>query len=293
MLKATIIDAKIWKGVIEAISTIIEETTIKADDEGLRLTAFDQSRICLIHLQLNKNLFSEYECKESAKFRVTLEDLVKINKRASAGDEITLIHDPKTNQLTIKMVRENPKSTRQFKLGLQKVEEDEEAVDISDLNLELTGKVELDPSLFDEAIKDAEIYSDDLQIKVTPAKELIFQTEGDMGEMQYELSENSLDTIEVTSGAEAKYAIQYLKKIFKVMSVSSSSVMEMGNQSPVRFTFKIEGTLNEQLSEFGQIVYFLAPKVEGEDFDEDLGEEGYDDDFEEEFDEDFDFDEEL
>ncbi|MHA1733049.1 MAG: proliferating cell nuclear antigen (pcna) [Promethearchaeota archaeon] len=292
MLKASIVDAKIWKGVVEAISTIIEETTINADEDGLKLTAFDQARICLIHLELKKDLFDSYECDESVKFRVTLEDLVKINKRASATDKITLIHDPKTNQLNIKMTREKPKSTRQFKLGLQKVESEEEKIDISDLNLELSGKVELDPGLFDEAIKDAEIYSDDLEIRVTPNKELVFATEGDMGEMQYELGEDSLFNIEVSGEANAKYAIQYLKKIFKIMAVSSSSVMEMGNQSPVRFNFKIEGKVNENPVEFGEIVYFLAPKVEGEDFDDGLGEEGYDD-FGDEFDDDLDFDEEL
>lgn len=292
MLEATIIDAKIWKGVIEAIATIIEETTITADDDGLKLTAFDQSRICLIHLDLNKNLFNPYSCPDAVKFRVALEDLVKIGKRAAANDNITLSHDPQKNQLLLKMRREKPKSTRQFKLGLQKVEEEEENIDVNDLNLELTGLVEIDPGLFDEAIKDAEIYSDDLEIQVLEDNQLVFAAEGDMGEMEYELGADSLDKIETKGDSKAKYALQYLKKIFKIMSVSSTSVMEMGNQSPVRFTFTIEGEIDGNHTEFGKIVYFLAPKVES-DLEEDYGEAGYEDDFEEFDEEDLDFDDEF
>jgi hypothetical protein len=106
--------------------------------------------------------------------------------------------------------------------------------------------------LLDEAIKDAEIFAEVLQIKSD--KILQFSAEGTMGDMQYDVEPEELISHEFTAATDGSFAIVFLKNILKIVSITSQVAISLKSESPVRMHFSI---LNQS-----SITYYLAPRVE-------------------------------
>jgi proliferating cell nuclear antigen len=254
MFKAKLKDSKMLKGIFEAVSAIISETRLKIDPaKGLTMTAMDGSHICLVSLTLNKEDLDEFQSDQNYELGINLEDLVKIIKRSSANDEITFSHDPKDKKLIIEMKPENGKKARKFTISLIDI-------DVEEINMDSLNNMQFDNScafsldLLDEAIKDAEIFSEVLQVKVKD--KMSFSTEGSIGDMEYVLEKDELSESNFTTESEGSFAIQFLKSILKISSVAKTVKMNLKSEAPLKMHFK--------LLEKSEILYFLAPRVEEE-----------------------------
>lgn len=252
MFKAKLKDSKIVKGIFEAVSSIISETRLKVDPaKGLFMTAMDGSHICLVNLLLKKEDLDEFSSDQPYELGINLEDLVKIIKRSGANDEITFSHDPKEKKLIIEMKPENGKKARRFTISLIDI-------DVEEINMESLNGMQFDNSCtcnidyLDEAIKDAEIFSEVLQVKVKD--KLIFSTEGSIGDMEYVLEKDELSEVNFTVESEGSFAIQFLKSVLKISAVSKIIQMNLKSEAPLKMHFK--------LLDHSEILYFLAPRVE-------------------------------
>lgn len=252
MFKATLKDSKIVKGIFEAVSLIISEAKIRVGPTtGMQMTAMDGSHICLVDLFISKDDLDGFECDEEYELGINVEDLVKIIKRANPNDIITLIYTADVKKIQILLKSEDSKKTRKFTISLYDI--DNEEIDMNKINaMEFPNKCDLNIGIIDEAIKDAEIYSEILVVRVN--KNLIFSTEGTLGDMEYVLDENELKKFNFTVKSEGNYAIQFLRNIVKIGSVSQNVSMSLDDKAPLKSVFKI--------LKFSQIQYFLAPRVE-------------------------------
>jgi proliferating cell nuclear antigen len=252
MFKAKLKDAKKVKGIFEAVSAIIDNTRLKVDpDIGLSMTAMDGSHICLVSLNLKKEDLDEFEADQKYELGMNLDDFVKVIKRSGAGDQITLSHDPKEKKLIIELKPENGKKTRTFTVSLIDIDADE--INMDSLNaMVFDNTCSFDLDYLDEAIKDAEIFSEVLVIKAQ--EKLIFSTEGSIGDMKYELEKDELKDAKLEAESEGNFAIQFLKSILKVSAVSKEVKMALKSEAPAKMEFKI--------LENSSILYFLAPRVE-------------------------------
>ncbi|MHA1584726.1 MAG: proliferating cell nuclear antigen (pcna) [Promethearchaeota archaeon] len=256
MFKAKINDSRIVKGIFEAVSAIISETLLKVNKEGITLTAMDLSHICLVSLTLKKEDMDEFETDQDYELGINLEDLVKIIKRSGAQDAITLSHDPKDKKLVIEMVPESGKKARKFTMSLIEIEGEE--INMESLEgMEFENKCVLDLKFIDEAIKDAEIFSEVLQVQVKDGERLNFSTTGNIGDMNSDLEKDQLISADFTGDSNGIFAISFLKNILKVSAISNQAEIALKSESPLKLAFKI---LNAS-----KILYFLAPRVEEED----------------------------
>ena len=57
-----LINNSIFKTIFESVASIIDEVTLIADKDGLRMRALDKSHITFISLDLEYSLFDEYQC---------------------------------------------------------------------------------------------------------------------------------------------------------------------------------------------------------------------------------------
>jgi proliferating cell nuclear antigen len=252
MFTAKVKDSKVVKGIFDAVSAIITETRLKVDPKfGITMTAMDGSHICLVSLTLKKEDMDEFTSDKIYELGINLEDLVKIIKRGGAKDEITLSHDPKEKKLVIEMKTEGAKKARKFTIALIDIE-------VEDINLESLNEMQFDNKcifdlgILDEAIKDAEIFSEVLQIKAE--EKLVFSAEGTMGDMEYVLEKEELEKAEFGAKSDGSFAIQFLKSILKITTIASKVEVSLKSESPVKMEFNL---LNHS-----KILYFLAPRVE-------------------------------
>lgn len=264
MFKFKLENSKILRGIVEALASIIDETLFVVSPNELMIRAMDPSRICLLQLTMGKDDFEVFECKEEQKVGLNLEDLDKILKRSSAGDSVELTFEPKNRKFKIQMKEEGKSKTRTFTLG-------ELEIELEDIPMENLLKIEYDadwamgPSFLVEAIKDAEIYSEILTINADENKGLVFSSVGQIGEMEYELATDELDESNIKGSSKGSYSLQFLKSILKIDNITEKLTVSLKDDHPLKLVFTIleGGTLN----------YFLAPRVEEVEFeDEDMDE---------------------
>ena len=252
-------ESKTLKGVVETLSGIIDETVIIVTPEALIFTAMDPSRICLLKLTLKKENFDEFKNTGTYKLGICLGDLDKIMKRATANDTLTLTYDHDAQKVKMTMERGKLKRKRTFSLSLLDLDQEEIPFD-NLLKIEYASKMKLNPNIIAEAIKDAEIYSEILSLKVSE-NGILFNSFGQIGEMNYELSLDEIEEHNINEAGEGSYSIAFLKSILKLSTITKELEVSLKTDHPIKMVFTLEND--------DEVLYFLAPRVEQEDIDVD------------------------
>ncbi|OLS13396.1 MAG: DNA polymerase sliding clamp [Promethearchaeota archaeon CR_4] len=258
MFSAKMQDSKILKGMIDAVSAIIDETYFVADEKGLNLTAMDESHICLMSMNLPKDLFDGgYECKTQVKLGINLEDMTKIMKRAGASDAIEFKHQKESEKFQVQM---KGRGTRTFSLRLVDIDE-EKIPPTAELDVQFDAKVTLDVDILDQAIKDAEIYQDTLQVQINKDG-VKFSAEGEVGDIEYQLDQDHLESADIQKGGRGVFSLSFLKNILKISTITDKVTLNIAENAPLKFEFEIANPNNQAR---GKVTYFLAPRVEEEE----------------------------
>src|SRR6267143_1738397 len=98
MFKATMNDARLFRNLIGAISSLIEEADFNATPEGIKLRSMDPSHIAMVDFEWPKTAFDTYECSTPTRLRLSVSN--EMDKGSDAILEIDLRPetDPKTGQ---------------------------------------------------------------------------------------------------------------------------------------------------------------------------------------------------
>ena len=257
-------NSRILKGIVETLASIIDETEFRVTPKEFTISAMDPSRICLLKLSIKKDNFDDYKCSKDSKVGLNLDDLDKILKRSTANDAVEIDFNEKDQKIKIKMQREGTSRTRTFSLALLDIDIEEIPMD-NLLNIEYSSKWVIDPDFLVEAIKDAEIYSEILNMKSIEDQGLVFSSTGQIGEMNYELELDELIETDITGTSSGAYSLTFLKAILKISSITEKLEISLKTDHPLKMMFN--------LLEGGELFYFLAPRVEEAEFeDEDMDE---------------------
>jgi len=248
------------KGIVETLASIIDETEFRVTPKEFTISAMDPSRICLLKLSIKKENFDEYKCSKDSKVGLNLDDLDKILKRSALNDSVEIDFKEVDQKIKIKMQREGVSRTRTFSLALLDIDIEEIPMERL-LEIEYPSKWVMEPDFLVEAIKDAEIYSEILNINASEGQGLVFSSSGQIGEMVYDLSEDNLLESNLSGSNTGAYSLTFLKAILKIASITEKLEISLKTDHPLKMDF--------DLLEGGELNYFLAPRVEEEEFDED------------------------
>lgn len=244
--------SKIMKSSIETIASIIDETKFTITKKELRIEAMDPSRICLLRLTIKKQDFDEFECSENLAICLNLGDLDKILKRCSNNDTIMFKYSSDSRKIKIQMKREDAKRARTF--SLSELQAEIEDIPFENLmNIEYSTRFKILPDILIEAIKDAEIYSEILNVKTTEDQGLIFSSIGQIGEMEYNIEPEDLIEENLTGREQSAYSLTFLKNILKIANITETLEISMKTDHPLKMDFL--------LLEGGELSYFLAPRA--------------------------------
>ncbi len=253
-------NSRILKGIVETLASIIDETEFRVTPKEFTISAMDPSRICLLKLSIKKENFDEYKCSKDSKVGLNLDDLDKILKRSALNDSVEIDFKEVDQKIKIKMQREGVSRTRTFSLALLDIDIEEIPMDRL-LEIEYPSKWVIEPNFLVEAIKDAEIYSEILNINATEGQGLVFSSSGQIGEMVYDLNEDDLIESNLSDTSTGAYSLTFLKAILKIASITEKLEISLKTDHPLKMDF--------DLLEGGELNYFLAPRVEEEEFNED------------------------
>jgi len=251
LFKLSILDVKLLRDVLTAISTLIDEGTFNISPEGIKLRSMDPSRVAMVDFSMQKSAFDEYASDQDAKVCVNLSELLKLLKRAKRDETLEISLDESASQLIV-VIR--GKYTRTFRMPTLEVSEEE----VPTPNVTFNAKVTLTTDGLKQSLEDVALVSDHVRIE-TDGEKFLMSAKGDIMGADIELQKGSdaLLSLEVKEPCKATYPLSYLSDIVKAASATSEVVdLEFSTDMPVRLDFKQPYD--------GSLIYYLAPRIEVE-----------------------------
>ncbi|MCK7510278.1 MAG: hypothetical protein MZV70_43685 [Desulfobacterales bacterium] len=88
----------ILKGIVDVVSTLIDEAKFKIGDNGIQLKAVDPAHVAMIDLTLSKDAFEQYSAAETD-LGLDLEKLKEVIRLSKSGDLIEMRQDEERGRL--------------------------------------------------------------------------------------------------------------------------------------------------------------------------------------------------
>ena len=251
MFKASVSDAKLWKNLLAAISTLIEEADFNATPDGIKLRSMDPSHVAMVDFEWQKTAFEEYTCQEPTKIRVNIASMLKLLKRVGSDEILEMFYDEKTRRLNLTL---KGKMMRKFTMPTLDPAQEE----VPTPKITFNSKVKLTTSTLRDIIDDVQAVSDNVRLETTPEKlTAAATTELSSAIIELEKTSEMLIELDVKEPSKATFNLNYLSEITKAGASTSEIVtVEFSTNMPIRLEFDIP--------QQGRLSYYLAPRIEAE-----------------------------
>jgi proliferating cell nuclear antigen len=251
VFKASVGDAKLWKNLLAAISTLIEEADFNATPDGIKLRSMDPSHVAMVDFEWQKTAFEEYSCEEPTKIRVNIASMLKLLKRVGSDEILEMLYDEKTRKLNLTL---KGKMMRKFTMPTLDPAQEE----VPTPKITFSSKVKLTTSTFRDIIEDVQAVSDNVKLETTSEKLIAAATtELSSAIIELEKASEMLIELDVKEPSKATFNLNYLSEITKAGASTSEIVtVEFSSNMPIRLEFDIP--------QQGRLSYYLAPRIEAE-----------------------------
>ncbi len=253
-MKASLVDATIFKGCVEAVANLVEEGVFCFTEEGLRLRAMDPSQISMVSLFIPKDVFTEYEVNGEEKLGVNIDYLSNILSRAKKEERLEMWSDEAHLVISLK----GEKRARTFKIKLLDLGEGLSKEPQVPHNAH--AKIVVDA--LKQVLKDAHLMSPYVQICVNP-QALLFSVKAEQADMVAEFDKDApeIASLECDTVVKETFNLEYLEDMVK--ACPNSEIVELhlgiepnsGKHLPLKLVYSIGGAT---------ITYYLAPRIEEE-----------------------------
>jgi len=233
------------KDSINVMAKLAVETTFEVTTESLSTAVMDPANVAMIIYKLHNAACVEYTITEQFKFKLNLNQLNDILKKAKKED-ILIIQDSGNNIEVIMRASYD----RKYKIPMIEIEEKETKAPVLDFKETLI----LDSKVFKDVIKNHEEISDSVKF-IGGGEEFITESVNDLNqELKIPLKDIK---IEKSENSTCKYSAEYLIKMVEGAKCADEVVIEFGKDWPLRLSY-----INYDKYE---LRFFLAPKVENEE----------------------------
>lgn len=248
MFKITLENADLLKNSIPIIAEIIDEGVFSIDPKGLSLVSPDRSMIAMVDFHLLSTAFEDFKVTGENHIGLNLANMVAVIKRIRTGEKVVLSKEDGSNILEIVM---KGKGTRKFEIPLLNISSEKPPLD----QLKFMSKIEMDSSVLEEGITDADIVDDSVVFETEPHFFKMW-AKGDVNSSQLELKkgEEGIGKIETSEPVRSRYPLEYLKKMIKAAKFSDKVLLEYANDYPLKLVFKDIDKIH--------LSFVLAPRVE-------------------------------
>jgi DNA polymerase III sliding clamp (beta) subunit (PCNA family) len=284
----------LFKDTIDCVASIIKEIEMIVTPNGMSMTSMDLSHICLVALTLAKEDFDTYkvdfssveipeeieddedldedddlvdlddddyeeeEFVPSISLGIGIENLAKILKRIKPKESVSLTKLETEKKVTITLKGE--KKSRNYNLALIDLQGREINLDtLNALEYKSIGKTKTE--VLDEAIKDAELFSEVLSIG-TQNNTFIFESAGTIGDFSEEVDKEFVSFEKYEDLKSGHYAISFLKNIVKSKSIIDDITIKYSRtiigDEEISSALCIRGGFLEN----SELLYYLAPRIE-------------------------------
>ena len=247
MFKAEI-RADTLKGLVNVISTLIDEVKFTISPEGITIKAVDPAHVAMIELNIEAGAFESYEADQT-EIGLDLDKVKDVLKLSSSGDIISMEQDEGYGRLIFKVGN----ITRRMNL-----------VETSSMNdpkvpqLDLSSSIEVPVSELQRGIKASENISDHIALTIT-SDYFELACEGDTDSVNLKLEKSQLSALSIDDKDKccSLFPLDYFSNIIKAVPSDASIKIELDNDYPVMLNFALADGK-------GAVEYLLAPRIESD-----------------------------
>jgi proliferating cell nuclear antigen len=233
------------KGMVNIISTLIDEVKFNIKPEGMTLKAVDAAHVAMIEMNITQAAFESYSAEET-EIGLDLDKVKGVLKLAGSGEIIKMEQDDATGKLIFKVGN----ITRRMSL-----------IDTTGMNdpkvpqLNLTANIAVPIEELQKGIRAVESISDHITLKAGP-EFFELSCEGDTDSVSLKL-DSSAAKIDTETNVCSMFPPEYMANIIKAIPAGTEVNIELDNDYPVKFVFSLaNGAVN--------VDYLLAPRIESE-----------------------------
>ena len=252
LFKVRMINARLWKNLLNAIATLVDEANFDANDQGITLRAMDPSHVAMVDFEWPSEMFDEYTCDTSLKLCININEMLRLLRRVNADESLVLELDDKTAQLTMIL---KSKYLRTFKMNTLEALSEE----VPSPKITFQSSVKITTNSIRDAINDAAAVSDYIIFQSSDT-EFTMQASGDVGSVEIVIEKDSEELLglDVQENSRAMFGLNYLSDMVKAASsVSDIVTIDFSTNMPLR--------LNFELPHQGKLQYYHAPRIKSND----------------------------
>ncbi|HNX48192.1 MAG TPA: proliferating cell nuclear antigen (pcna) [Methanomassiliicoccales archaeon] len=236
----------ILKGIVDVVSTLIDEAKFKIGENGIQLKAVDPAHVAMIDLTLGKDAFEQYSAAETD-LGLDLEKLKEVIRLSKSGDLIEMRQDEERGRLVLMVGN----VTRRMNLVSTEGMSDPKVP-----NLTLPARITVTVDELQRGIKAAESISDHVALNAnTEGFEMV--SDGDTDSVSLKLPKALLVDLQCSESIRSLFPMDYFSTIIKAIPSGTNVSVNLGNDLPVRLDFDIAGGK-------GSVRYLLAPRIEND-----------------------------
>jgi proliferating cell nuclear antigen len=240
------IKSETLKGVVDVVSTLVDEAKFNIDADGIELKAVDPAHVAMVDLKVQKSAFEEFSADET-ELGVDLDKIKDVLRLSRAGDIIEMEQDEAKNRLVLHVGN----ITRRMNLV--------DTAGMSDPkvpNLNLPAKMTVTSDELQKGIRAAESVSDHIALNATPEGFEMY-SEGDTDSVSLKLPKDLLISLEVTENVRSLFPLDYFSNMVRSIPAGSVVTINLGTDFPVKLEFEIA-------DKRGSVNYLLAPRIESD-----------------------------
>jgi proliferating cell nuclear antigen len=240
------IKSETLKGVVDVVSTLVDEAKFSISADGLELKAVDPAHVAMVDMKVEKSAFEEFSADET-ELGIDLDKIKEVLRLSRAGDIIEMEQDEAKNRLVLNVGN----ITRRMNLV--------DTAGMSDPkvpNLNLPAKITVTSDELQKGIRAAESVSDHIALNATPEGFEMF-SEGDTDSVSLKLPKDLLISLECSEKVKSLFPLDYFSNMVRSIPSGSVVTINLGSDYPVKLEFEIadkKGTVN----------YLLAPRIESD-----------------------------
>ncbi|MBS3066154.1 hypothetical protein J4229_03870 [Candidatus Pacearchaeota archaeon] len=222
-MKLTLAEPRLLKEPVSILSDLINDVQFKIDNEKLEIVATDPANVVLVVFKLLSSAFIEYQVEAREVICVSLDNLNQILRRLKGNDTLTLELDKKRNKKE------------------QHIPE-----------LEFKSNVIISSKMLEDAVEDVGIVAESVALGLSKDR-MTIRGEGNLSNAHVEFLKSENTKITTNEDINAKYSIEYLKKLIKGGKLSDKVVIMWNTDYPLKLEYNVLDKL--------ALSFILAPRI--------------------------------
>ena len=240
------IKSETLKGIVDVVSTLVDEAKFNIDPEGIEIKAVDPAHVAMVDMRVEKTAFEEFSA-DDMELGIDLDKIKEVLKLSRGGDILEIDQNDEKNRLIIRVGNIVRKMNLVDTAGMS---------DPRVPNVALPAKISLGVDELQKGIKAAESVSDHIALSASP-DDFEMYSEGDTDSVNLKLAKDQLISLDCQESVKSMFPLDYFSNMVRSIPGGTAADINLGTNYPVRVEFELaEGN--------GMVNYLLAPRIENE-----------------------------